>query len=342
MASPSSPSPLASPTLRALLGASLLLAACASHPRRSTPPTPAPSGATWLRGAGDVRLYASIERPEGAARCVLYLVLGPEITSAPPYPLLSRAALARGYTLVTIHPRGTGYSDGLRGDIEDYDDFLDDLHLGLDLARTRFPEQPTVLFGHSAGAALALDVAAATRHPLGGVLLVNPAYRLTYAKGMRPSFGDFVAYAFNSVFRRRALTVDLNSNPSAAAFAPDREEGEAMQRDPLVVRYFSLRMLSAQRRVMKRSPRSARAVDVPLLLVQGSHDALVDPRGNDEILAAARTRDKQKLIAAQGGHGSSAVETSVEPILAWLDERCPRQEPSRRLALPAPLTREHP
>lgn len=306
---------------RALLFASLFLGACVSHPRVSVPPKPAPSGAQWLVGSAG-RLYASIERPAGDPRCVVYFVLGPEVMSEPSYPRLSRAALARGYALVTLHARGTGYSDGLRGDLRDYDDFLGDLSLGLEHARARFAGKPVFLFGHSVGATLALALAARSRRDLAGLLLVNPAYKFRRAEGMTPTFKDYLTFAFNAVFRRAALTVDMNRNPGAVRFAPDREEGEAMQRDPLVVRYFSMRMLSAQRRVMRRAPRNARAVDAPVLLIQGAHDALIDPTGNDAILAAAGTRDKEKRVSPLGGHGSSAVETMVAPILDWIEARC--------------------
>jgi len=119
------------------------------------------------------------------------------------------------------------------------------------------------------------------------------------------------------VFRRSALTVDMNGNPSAVKNPADRDEALRMQRDPLVVRYFSMRYLLAQRKVMNACLKNAAAIDAPLLLVQGAEDALVDPSGNEAILAAARTADKVKLVA-KGAHGSSAVETVVDELVAWL------------------------
>jgi hypothetical protein len=41
------------------------------------------------------------------------------------------------------------------------------------------------------------------------------------------------------ILRPSALTVDMNRRPSAIAHPGDRAEAEAMQADPLVVRYFS-------------------------------------------------------------------------------------------------------
>jgi fermentation-respiration switch protein FrsA (DUF1100 family) len=78
-----------------------------------------------------------------------------------------------------------------------------------------------------------------------------------------------------------------------------------------------MRYMLAQREVMSDCVRNVALINAPLLVVQGSEDALVDFRGNDEILTAAGTADKVKLVAKNGAHGSSAVETMVEELLQW-------------------------
>lgn len=289
------------------------LAACTSFPRMTSPPTAPPPGAAFLRGCGDVRLYTSIEGP--GTHGVVWFVLGPEAPGRLPYERLTAALHATGFATAVVHARGTGFSDGLRGDLDDHALFLSDHRLFLEHLTERFSR--IFLFGQSAGAAFALEAAASSPAPLAGLVLVNPAWKLTYAKGMGPGLRDYFAYAANYVFRRSALTVDMNRSPASVGFAPDREEAEAMQRDPLVVRYFSLRYLLGQRKVMMRCPKNMAAVRAPLLLVQGAHDALVDPTSYDELLRAAQVSDKRKLVAPDGGHGSSAVETMVEPLLEW-------------------------
>ncbi|MDP1823399.1 MAG: alpha/beta fold hydrolase [Archangium sp.] len=293
-----------------------LLAGCASAPLVSRPPLDPPPAAEFIAGAGDVRLYTQVtgEGPRG----VVWFVMGPEIASAPPYPKLSAALLEAGFATAVLHPRGTGFSDGPRGDLDDYPLFLGDLRQYREVLSARFPGR-VFLFGHSAGAALALELAAETQG-LAGVVLVNPAWKLVYGKDMGPTFGDYVTYAANFVFRPAALTVDMNRDPSAVAFAEDRAEGEAMQKDPLVVRYFSLRYLMAQSKVMERCPTNAKKLTAPLLMVEGRHDALVDPSGTAELFAAVPGSDKVKLVADEGGHGSSAVETRVASIVEWLSD----------------------
>lgn len=297
----------------------LLATGCASFPRVTRPPLAPPAGAAFLEGEGAVRLFSSVEGP--GERGVVWFVLGPEISSAPLYPRLTAALHEAGFATAVLHPRGTGYSDGLRGDVDDYAQFLGDYRRFLGVLREHFEGRAVFLFGHSAGAAFALELAGHTRRPLAGVVLVNPAYRLIYREGMGPSFCDYVVYATNFVFRPAALTVDMNSNPAAIEHPGDRAEAEAMQEDPLTVRYFSMRTLFAQRAVMDRCVENAGRTTAPLLVVEGAHDALVDPHGTDELVAAAR--DAERLKAPDGGHGSSAVETEVTSILRWLSRHAP-------------------
>lgn len=273
-----------------------------------------PAGTRFVRGAGGIRLYSAIEG-EGR-RGVVWFVLGPEVSSAPLYPKLSAALHAAGFATAVLHARGTGYSDGARGDLRDYALFLGDLRRYERLLAARFPGR-VFLLGHSVGAALALELAA-TAPDLAGVVLINPAWRLVYAEGLGPTFGDYAAYAANMIFRPSALTVDMNRSPAAIRFADDRAEGERMQQDPLVVRYFSLRYLLAQSKIMDRCPANAKKLRAPLLMVEGRHDALVDPAGTAELFAAVAEADKLKLVADDGGHGSSAVETMVDSIVPWL------------------------
>lgn len=302
------------------LALGLLAAGCTSYPRMTMPPVAPPASAVFMPGAGGEQLYTSIEG-EPEPRGVVWYVLGPEIASTPLYPGFTRALHQAGFATAILHPRGAGYSSGVRGDIEDYALFLGDYQEFLVRLGERFAGRPLFLLGHSAGAAFALRIAATSRGALAGVILVNPAYKLTYSEGMGPSFGDYIVYGANYLFRPAALVVDMNSDPSAVKNDLDRAEALAMQGDPLVVRHFSMRYLLAQKKVMDDCAANIAVTDVPVLLVQGAADALVDPKGNDELLAAARSSDKRKLVAPHAGHGSSAVETMIAALVDWLSSR---------------------
>lgn len=300
------------PLLAAVLG--VLTASCAAAPRLVRPPLPPPPGAEFSSAADGTRLFFSIEGP--GTRGAVWFVSGAEARAEPPDPMLAAALREAGFATVVFHPRGTGHSDGLRGDADDYALFLDDHHGFLKRLLAQF--ERVFLLGQSAGCAFALEAAAQAPRPVAGLVLANPAWRLQSATGMTPSFGDYLRFGWNFVFRPSALTVDMNGRPEAIAFEPDRTEGLAMQHDPLVVRYFSMRYMSEQRRAMDRIPEHLAKLEVPLLLLQGARDDLVDPQSIDELLQRSASKDKRILIAPDGGHGSSTVETQVDAVRAWL------------------------
>lgn len=286
------------------------------EPPQTRPPVDPPADATWLEVDG-LRLFTSIVGPRSGA--VVWFVLGPEAGAAPPYPRLSAALHDAGIATALLHPRGAGFSDGARGDSHDFAAMLSDQQRFLAQLRDGFAR--VVLLGHSAGAALALALAAVAGDAVAACVLVNPAWKLRAVPGATPTLADVVHFAVDWLVRPSARTVDMNRNPAALAFAPDRAEGEAMQRDPVVVRHFSLRQLAAQRRLMNRCADHLAQVRAPVLLVQGRHDVLVDPRSYPQLVAAAVNTTAEHLLAPDGGHGASAVETMVEPLLAWIVAR---------------------
>lgn len=295
----------------------LLASSCASWPRLTTPPLPPPPGTAFIVSRDGTRLYSSVEGE--ARRGIVWFVLGPEIASTPLLPRLTNALHDAGFATAVLHPRGAGYSDGLRGHVDDFSLILEDNQRFLETLSARSPR--VFLLGASAGGAFALELAAQSSASVTGLVLVNPAWKLRSSPGMTPTIGDYFTFAANAVFRPSALTVDMNSKPEGVEFEPDRVEALALQADPFVVRYFSMRYLMQQAAVMDRCGVNVERVNAPLLIVQGAHDALVDPAGNDELLLRAASKDKTKHVASEGGHGPSAIETSVDVIVQWLSAR---------------------
>jgi acylglycerol lipase len=196
--------------------------------------------------------------------------------------------------------------------IEDYRRFCDEILAGLS-------HVPVFLFGHSAGGALALELAAQQTGRYAGLVLVNPAYK--YRRTVGPTPGDMVRFGFNALFRRSALTVDMNRDPSRIRDPFDHEEAVAMQRDPLVVRYYSMRYLMGLRRVLGRCVHNASRASIPLLFIQGACDEIIDPAGGEEIYSACPASDKTRWIVPERGHGAAAVEACSDDIAAWLATR---------------------
>ncbi|MEL6867270.1 MAG: alpha/beta fold hydrolase [Bacteroidota bacterium] len=114
--------------------------------------------------------------------------------------------------VVIIHPRGSGYSDGKRGDISNFSLFINDYVEIITNDRDYKKQQPPViLFGHSMSCAILLSIADKIER-INGAILVNPPYIQKAAKGMSPSFGDYLKYAWYYVFAKHKPVVNMEGN----------------------------------------------------------------------------------------------------------------------------------
>jgi alpha-beta hydrolase superfamily lysophospholipase len=228
------------------------------------------------------------------------------------------ALAGRGFEVHVLHPRGTGYSDGARGDIADLDRYLEDYRECAGAVAP--PGTPLIVVGHSLGAVFALRVAAGLPQAA-GLVLINPAHRYAANPGSSPTLLQYVAYAACMVVAPGTRVVDMGGRPEAVADAEDRAEAVRRRKDPLVTRWFSLRAMLAAKRVMDGAPADAARCLCPLLLVDGDADRMVDRAGHAALLDAYAGADKTRLTVPGGGHGYATVLMATPRIADWVDAR---------------------
>lgn len=219
--------------------------------------------------------------------------------------------------VVVIHPRGTGYSEGKRGDNSDLSDFIGD-YAEIIKGDTYYSNRKIILFGHSMSCAIALHVAGEIQK-IDGLIMVNPPYKLKSAKGMSPGFGDYLRYFGYYIFAPHVPVVNMAGDPSIIEDEADRRESEIRINDPLLVKYFSMRFMSQSKKVMDTMVKKSQQADYPLLLVYGDSDMIVDKAGCDEIFTAWKSQKKSYEIISGGSHGKSTVEKGSEIILKWME-----------------------
>ncbi|MCU0473386.1 MAG: lysophospholipase [Bacteroidales bacterium] len=220
--------------------------------------------------------------------------------------------------IVVIHPRGTGYSEGSRGDtspesiIEDYCEIIEGD------SSFFYADKKIILFGHSMSCAFALELAARLRS-IDGLILVNPPYRLKPAKGMSPGFFVYMKYIGYFVFAPHSPVVNMAGDPSAIMDKSDRIESELRNNDSLLVKYFSMRCMAESKRLMDAMVENAKEADIPLLLLHGENDNIVDRSGCDEIFSVWKGQNKRFELIKGGSHGKSTVIRSAEVISKWIE-----------------------
>ena len=221
--------------------------------------------------------------------------------------------------VVVIHPRGTGYSEGKRGDFSDLKDLIADYIEIIKVDRYYIDRtRKIVLYGHSMSCAIAMKVAGELDRT-DGLILVNPPCKLKSAKGMSPGFGDYLIYIGYYIFAPHVPVVNMAGDPSGIKNESDRSESELRNNDPLLVKYFSMRSMSESKKIINAMIENASQADYPLLLLYGDNDMIVDKAGCDELYNAWKVLNKNYEIISGGSHGKSTVFKGGEIILKWME-----------------------
>lgn len=200
------------------------------------------------------------------------------------YAAVAERLTAAGIAVRAPDHRGHGLSEGKRTGIVRFGDYVDDLTMVIAEVRARWPSLRVVLLGHSMGGLIALDLAVRQTVPLEGLVLSAPAAcprevsRFTLAIGralsrVAPNTG--------------VLHLPLNR------ISRDPAVVEAYDNDPLVFRTpirarLGAEMLDAMDRVEAGLPQ----LRVPLLVMQGTSDGLVDPGCGPHVYGRAGSTDK--------------------------------------------------
>jgi acylglycerol lipase len=207
------------------------------------------------------RVHHDAWLPEGSARAVIVLLHGyGEHLGL--YDALARRLTASGHAVHALDCVGHGRSDGERGRIDTWDDYVDDARTLVRLAAARHPEAPIVLVGHSGGALAAYLLA--LRHPglaAGAVLSGAPLAPL-----------DWVAEEL------AGGNTDVGDPDPTTLFSTHPAYVHALMHDPLCLQGgFNHTMLRALRATWPGVAESLAAglPTLPLTMVHGEEDPIV-------------------------------------------------------------------
>ncbi len=221
--------------------------------------------------------------------------------------------------VVVIHPRGTGYSNGTRGDISNFNDFINDYsEIIINDPDYGSKQHKVFLFGHSMSTSVLL-AAADSLHNIAGAILVNPPYIQKAAKGMSPSFGQYIEYAGYYLFAKHTPIVNMAGDPTKIENEEDRKESESRINDPLLVKYFSMYMMTGTKKIMDSMIDYSKTANYPLLLIYGEKDNIVDKKGCDLIYENWKHKNKEYRLIENGSHGKSTVTQANEIIKKWIN-----------------------
>jgi acylglycerol lipase len=238
----------------------------------------------FFKGNRDANLFYQAWIPDGKVRAVVLIVHGlGEHTGR--YVNHVNFLVPLGYAVYGLDHLGHGKSDGKQEILVSFADYLEPLALFTKMVKDWQPGKPIFILGHSMGGLITCNYLLDHQSDFNGAILSAPAVKV----------GDNITSG--TILMSKVLSAIL---PEAGILALD---ANGISRDPAVVKAYvndplvfhgktPARLASEMLKGMIRVTAEAKKIIIPLLIIQGGDDKLIDPSGAKMLYEAVTSTDK--------------------------------------------------
>jgi alpha-beta hydrolase superfamily lysophospholipase len=279
----------------------------------------------FLQASDGVTLHYSQWSAGGDARAVLVYLHG--IASHSTWFRETAVDLAgRSVSVYAPDRRGSGRSQGLRGDLPRYGRALVDVDELLTIVRSENPRRRIFLAGSSWAAKLAVVYAATRPGSLSGLLLLGPGLiprvTLPLPRQIEVIIGHLIA---------PTARVPIPLTPEL--YTTNRMYLDFIRNDEMRLLTATTRFFWETARLDRRREQASAVLDVPLLVIQGENDRMMDVTKTTEWFSRLRIDDKTYF-----GYPGASHTLEFEPnrtgyvadIAEWLLARSSVQKSAER------------
>ncbi|HXM57428.1 MAG TPA: lysophospholipase [Candidatus Dormibacteraeota bacterium] len=246
--------------------------------------------------------------PVAAPRAVLGVVHGLG-EHAGRYARLAEAMASHGYTCYALDLRGMGGSDGRRGHVDRWGQWVEDVAAFHDMVTERSGDVEVVPLGHSFGgvvvASAVLDGAVRPRR----FVLSNPAFRPAVVV---PRWKLLLGRATSGL----VPTLTLSNEVDAALLSRDPAVAAEYTADPLVHDRISSRLFTEWVAASERALARAGDLAIPCRLIVSEDDRIIDREGSLEF--ARRAGAQAKVVTYPGRYHEPFNDLDAGEVFADL------------------------
>jgi len=218
----------------------------------------------------NVKIFGQEWKPEGKQKAAIALIHGLGEHSGR-YEPVAEVFTKAGYSLTAFDLRGHGKSGGVRGHSPSYQAIMDDISHNINLAKEHFPGLPVFLYGHSLGGNLGLYYCLTQKPDLKGAIITSPG--LGTSEPVPP-----VKLALGKLLYNLLPATQMDNGLDRTGLSRDPEVEKKYSADPLVHPKISARLALDIFKYGQYSLDHAAEFPIPLLLMQGTADRIVNPR----------------------------------------------------------------
>jgi len=271
-------------------------------------------------GQTGVRLYWQAWLPDGDVQAAVIVVHG-YAEHGGRYGNLIDRLVPHGFAVYALDQRGHGRSEGPRGHVGRFAEFVADLHA----LRVRVEDEqrgkPLFLLGHSMGGLIVVRYLLSHASGISGVILSSPAFGI---HNEPPRWLEWLG----RLLSRIAPRTSFQGNVDPQFLSRDQTVGRAYAADPLVHRRATARFFTEFRRAMRETQERAGEIRVPILILQAGDDRLVQAQETELFATNVGAESKEFHLYPELFH-ELFNETEKERVFAdlerWLDARLAAQ-----------------
>lgn len=271
-------------------------------------------GEGFFKGVREHRIYYQYWLPEGETKAVLLVVHGLAEHSGRYFNIIHHF-IPLGYAVYATDHLGHGRSAGDRVYVKRFTEYTATLATFRKMIQDWQNNKPVFLVGHSMGGLIGAIYLLDHQEELSGAVLSGPAVKVP---DNIPAAVILAGKAF-SVLTPKLRLIALD----AAGVSRDPAVVHAYKTDPLVYRGKMTARLGAEMvDAMHHISAQAFQITLPLLILQGGADRLVDPSGAQMLHDRVSSSDK-RLIIYEGLYHEVFNEPEHDRVLkdveTWLD-----------------------
>ncbi|MDI7202901.1 alpha/beta hydrolase [Leptospira santarosai] len=244
-------------------------------------------------GSGECKIFYRTYQPKEGKKGNRVLVVQHGIGEhSGRYEFLVEAFAGTGTTFYLIDSRGHGRSEGKRGAVDSFSDYLSDLDQLLEIAKKKEKVSKVTLLGHSMGAAISTFYAeeGTNQGNLNALIIsalpikVKLDFVMKIKKGIAPLMAD--------ILPNLTLPTGLNVNH----LSHDKAVVDAYVKDPLVhgmaSTYLGNMLLNSEEPILA----NAGKIKIPIYIFHGKEDQIADSTGSEMFFEVVGSSDKSLKI----------------------------------------------
>lgn len=242
----------------------------------------------FFEGVRSTRIYYQSWLPDCGPKAVLMIVHGLGEHSGR-YLNLVNHFVPQGFAVYGMDHPGHGKSDGVRKYVDRFADFIENVKFYFDRVQAWQAGKPIFLVGHSMGGLISAVYLLDHQAGLKGAILSGPSVKIP---GNVSPVTVFMGKLLDTLMPRLGL---LKTDP------------DGVSRDPAVVRAYkddplvhpgktTVRLAAEMVKAMRRVSTEAGKITLPILILQGGADWIVDPGGARMLYDLVGSTDKMIKI----------------------------------------------